>query len=329
MNKLRLAVTAFTLSTALYLGFVPLQSDGQSHKAHGETSPVAGQQAQPTPSLPQGDGIQQQDEFNLQVKTWIDSLSVQKGFNSWKTAVWSRYPLGPGTHGWIVLLQSSKQEELGYLVISATTDGKWSLTEYGVGPSPLFSMNSLYRSLVQQELIPDTYTFDQFIANSNILSALQRLYYSPLHAVWQVTIQADGQPIRYYLDAKTGEQLPLADDSFTKWLDPDSSATAFFKAPSDLIQEVELPSFDPFHNTYWLQGIPLEVVDFGHLQSALQQQASIAYVAKLFNKRITAPFAVTGYAVWSGSEQPFIRLEQEGARYIPLKELLDNGFFFP
>ncbi|MDF2669922.1 MAG: hypothetical protein K0R67_2228 [Paenibacillus sp.] len=328
MNKLRLAVTSLILGTALYAGLSSLQSRGKPLAVYGEASSATVTAPVPSPQYLIAVPAQDIDE---QIQRWIDSLSVQKGFEAWKKAKWTRYPLGPGSHGWIVILQTSEQEELGYLVVSATQDGQLALTEYGAGASPLFSMTTLYRTLMQQELIADSYTFEQFITSPPM--DIQRLYYSPLHAVWHIAADAGRQSVDYFLDAKTGEQLPLKDTSFSRWNTSEASGDSIvmtnLSGPSDLLQEVERPGFDPFHNTYWLQGKPLAIADLNQLHTALQQQDNIVYAAKLYNKQVLAPFAVIGYTLWSGSTQPFVRLEQEGSRYIPLQELLENGFFFP
>lgn len=324
MNKLRLAVTSLALGTALYLGLIPIHSEGKSptsleaasdvHLSAAATQPLAGVLAEP------------QDDLGNQVQSWIDALALQQGFETWNKAQWNKYPLGPGTHGWIVLLKQGK-EEVGYIVVSATPEGRWVLTEYGTGSSPLFSLNTLYRSLVQLELIPDSLDFFLFPASIPVL--IERLYHSPLHAVWQITTAADGPNGILYLDAKTGEQLPLSAKHFNRLL---PFKTDGLPASADSLQTPQailLPSFDPFHNTYWTHGKPLDVIDFPQLRTALQANSSITYVADLYDRSVLAPFAVTGYTDWVGLNSPFIGLEQEGMRYVPVRELFENGFFFP
>jgi hypothetical protein len=267
-----------------------------------------------------------QDDLGKQVQSWIDALSVQQGFETWNKAQWNKYPLGPGTHGWIVLMKQGK-EEVGYIVVSATPEGKWVLTEYGTGSSPLFSLNTLYRSLVQLELIPASLDFALFSARFPVL--VERLYYSPLHAVWQITTAADGTGSILYLDAKTGEQLPLSAKHFNRLLPFKTDGLPTSADALPIMQTTQLPSFDPFHNTYWTHGKPLDIADFPQLRTALQAKPSITYVADLYDRSVLAPFAVTGYTDWVGLGSPFIRVEQEGTRYVPIRELFENGFFFP
>ena len=120
-------------------------------------------------------------------------------------AKWNSYPLGPGTHGWVILF-SDQGREVGYMIVQATESGEFRLMEYGTGSSPLFSLTTLYRSLVQQELIPSTTLFEDFVQNETI--PFDRLYTSTLTSVWKVTLDDK----TYYLDAKSGELLPLTKD---------------------------------------------------------------------------------------------------------------------
>jgi len=290
---------------------------------------------QSVPSEQQAEHVQK-DKLDLLIKGWIKEISSQQEFSSWNDALYNRYPLGPGLHGWIVILHTTEQQELGYLVISATPDDKWILTEYGTGANPLFSLNTLYHSLMQQELIPESYSYELFlVALESELSAI-RMYYSPLHAIWHIQLSSSGlhseSDTSYYLDAKTGEMLPLNDDSFSQWSVADAPSEALISLqnrPDSLKLARSFPVFDPFFNTSWLQGKALSISHFDQLQTALHENQLITYVAKLFNKRLLAPYAVTGYAIWNDTDEPFIRLEQDGPRYIPLHELIAYGFFFP
>lgn len=323
MNKLRLAVTSLALGAVIFLSFTPFQSEG---KPLDNTTLTSADVRLSAPLSIPSTSVNQQDELGKMIQSWIDALSVQQGFEAWKTSVWNRYPLGPGTHGWIVLLKQGTQE-IGYIVVSATPEGSWVMTEYGTGSNPLFSLNTLYRSFVQLELIPDSYDSTSF--PTSVPVTIERLYHSPLHAVWQVKTAVDGPNGTLYLDATTGEQLPLSADSFNnmhlhRTVDLPADPTTL-----RMQQATVLPSFDPFHNTYWSHGKPLDIKNFAQLQISLEKDTSITYVADLFNKRVLAPFAVTGYTQWSGLDSPFIRLEQEGSRYIPIQELFENGFFFP
>ena len=91
--------------------------------------------------------------------------------------------------------------------------GGFRLTEYGTGKSPLFSLTTLYRSLIQQELIPSTTLYDDFVQNETIIE--DRLYMDTLTSVWKIVLGDE----TYYLDAKSGEVLPLTEDPMPRMRD--------------------------------------------------------------------------------------------------------------
>lgn len=325
MNKLRLAVASLALGAVLYMALAPVSSAGPtdtpSNAVPASPVPATGTNAQAR--------LAPQDDLIKQIQTWIDSMAVQTGFEAWKNAQWTHYALGPGTHGWVVILKQAGAE-VGYLVVSATPEGSWTLTEYGTGSSPLFSLTTLYRSLVQLALIADPIdpsSFETVTLPSDLV--IERLYHSPLHALWKVIPPAAGEAGTIYIDAKTGEQLPLSPDPWRRLPSPTATGLPADTAAPRIENALELEGFDPFHHTSWLRGTPLKLANFAQLQQALRSDSSVTYVADLYDRRVLAPFAVTGYAVWAGASVPFIRLEQEGSRYIPLQELFENGFFFP
>ena len=105
------------------------------------------------------------EQFDGTVNQWITELSEQEEFADWRsrTVEWNRQTLGPGLHGWIVLITDHGQE-LGYLVVTSDPANAYHLTEYGHGEYPLFSEHTLYHSLVQHELIDSSVSFEQFLA---------------------------------------------------------------------------------------------------------------------------------------------------------------------
>lgn len=259
--------------------------------------------------------------FEDQIEAWIRTLSDQQGFEAWKDARWTRHPLGPGTHGWLILLHKNGRE-IGYMVVGSTTDGKWSLTEYGVGENPLFSMKTLYRSLVQHELIDPSIDFFAYLQAAPLPP--ERVYYSPLHAVWKIAHGSEW----IYLDAKTGEWLPLSDPSFSSLQSPDHAELGLPIAGLSVKKALLLPTFDPFDDTDWITDKPIRFESAQHFAAALTADASpITYTANLYGKTVLAPFAATGFHDW-GAGVPYIVLEQEGARYIPYSLLTTFGDFY-
>jgi hypothetical protein len=265
------------------------------------------------PGIPEADNALTTAAFTDAVQQWIQRIGAEPGYDDWKQASWTRYPLGPGTHGWIVLIQS-EGKDIGYMVIhSADPDiaDKYQLAEYGKGGKPLFSLNTLYQSLVQLELIYTTYT-------------AERWYSDPMHAVW--IIQSNGS--LYYLDAKTGEQLPiqtlsLLENSFQI---PQPVVTSTF--PEHIIKKtLELPEFDPYNKLPWVQGNPTLFTSFAELASELQLQHKLTFTAELYEGHVLIVLPVTGFQQWSNDEA-YIRLEHEGQRFIPYSAITRIGKLF-
>jgi hypothetical protein len=70
--------------------------------------------------------------FEQAVNGWIAELSKQPELADWRHAKWRRQPLGPGMHGWIVLI-TEHEKTIGYLVVSIDDAGNFQLSEYGQG----------------------------------------------------------------------------------------------------------------------------------------------------------------------------------------------------
>lgn len=322
MHRWLLAVTALVLG----IGFMFFRAyDSAALQQKMETPPSAlavEPHGLPFEGLsPEPVTIDSNDAASLdaQIETWIRSLSAEEAFRHWQGARWSRYPLGPGMHGWLVLLHKDGKE-IGYLVVGATEDGKLRLTEYGAGDNPLFSMNTLYRSLIQHELIrPDT---DLALYLKSSPPPPERLYFGPLHAVWKLQHEREW----IYLDAKTGERLPLSAQSFLP-LQPFNPSAALPEAIPQLTRSIAISPFDPFDNTYWISDTPLPVASARDLLATIGAESPpVTFTANLYGKTVLVPLAVTGYHDWSGST-PYIRLEQEGERYVPFDVLLQYGSF--
>lgn len=246
------------------------------------------------------------------VNQWMKRIANEQGFESWKQASWTSYPLGPGTHGWIVLLKAGGNE-VGYMVIYAEDPkdpNKYRLAEYGRGSTPLFSLNTLYHSLVQLELIQSSYT-------------AERWYAGPLYAVWKVTSGTE----QYVIDAKSGEVLP---PSSSKQLEADLTEEYLSSVlpKHSITSSLQLAAFDPYDRLPWVKGTPVNFDSFKKLANALNNQTKLTYVAELYNGSVTVPLAVSGYQQWSNDEA-FLLLEQDGQRAIPYSVASKQGKLFP
>ncbi|MEF3303514.1 hypothetical protein [Paenibacillus sp. GYB003] len=321
MHRWLLAATAFVLGAGLLISRVSEIAASEQLETHSLAqtglsveSSVYAPGVRPgsdssTPPVPA--------DFDAQINGWIASLSAQDRFNDWNGAAWTRYPLGAGMHGWLILLRKDGSE-VGYLVVGAAEDGSLKLVEYGAGENPLFSMKTLYRSLIQGELIRSDITDTSAIPPISV----ERLYYSPLHAVWKAVL--DGQSI--YIDAVTGEQLPLSDAVFEP-LQPYRPNDSLASPASRMRQSSVQAPFDPYDNTYWITDSPMPVAGARELLADLHSAESpVLYKANLYGKKVLAPFAVTGYHDW-GPSGLYVGLEQQGARYVPFDVLPEHGTF--
>ncbi|KAI7246480.1 hypothetical protein KC345_g12063, partial [Hortaea werneckii] len=124
----------------------------------------------------------------------ISQLSADAPFKEWKNAGTEVYPLGPGTRSWLVNVMNGEQR-IGYLIISATDNSGYVLSEYGAGTYGLpYSMSELRQYLVQEGLLTSNYS------GTIGLSAL----YAPLLPVWKLTLENK----TIYLNASVLQVLP-------------------------------------------------------------------------------------------------------------------------
>ncbi|WNQ09690.1 hypothetical protein MJA45_18930 [Paenibacillus aurantius] len=259
-------------------------------------------------------------DFDKQVAEWIRSLSAEPGFEAWLGAKWERVPLGPGTHSWLVTVLGS-DGEAGYLVVHAAADGSLVLGEYGTGDKPLFSMRTLYQSMMQHALLPSSLTYEEFAGSTRYRK--ERMYLLGPESFWKVT---SGSEI-YYFDAKSGDRLL----DLTK-LNPGArqapeGGLVQSSRPAQVTGRLSLEAFDPFLLVRWVSGQPLAVTDPASLKKTLTASSSMTYNAKLFNNQALYPFAVTGYQEWSDATL-YVALDQEGTRYLPLSVLVTLGKFY-
>lgn len=261
--------------------------------------------------------LRSEASLSATINTWRAALALEKGFESWQTAIWHSYPLGPGTHGWVVIL-SEHGQDVGYMIVHATENGSFRLTEYGTGDNPLFSLTTLYRSLVQQELIPSSASYSDFVQNETLI--LDRLYMDALTAVWKITLEEQ----TYYLDAKSAELLPLKEDPTPRLKNDSPKATHL----SSRAQTVLFPAFDPYDRLHWIQGQPLLVTKLSELQDALNLQDQLTYVTELYDGQVTMPLAILGYQQWAVGDT-YLTLDHVGPRYVLLEAALKQGHIYP
>ncbi|TJY41344.1 hypothetical protein E5161_13050 [Cohnella pontilimi] len=247
-----------------------------------------------------------------QVTVWVSELSKRQPFTSWKTAASDIQALGPGTHSWLVLL-SANGKTVGYMVVQAAADGSFRLGEYGTGPAALFSETALKRTLKENGLLT---------SKSPSYMTVQKHYLHPFAAFWEVTIYSE----TYWLDAKTGELLPMNDKIFN--LQAKKTPVPVSAAGPGVSTSWLKSAFDPYERLPWLTGEkPFSVQDAAKLQTRIRSKQHLRYVSEPFGDAILYALPVTGFQRWTGGRLD-IALDMSGTRYIPLKTLTTLGRFY-
>jgi hypothetical protein len=253
-------------------------------------------------------GPTERQQLESQVDIWAQGLSARPGFERFAGAKAKIEPLGPGTHGWIVLFED-QGKTIGYMVVHAVREGGFALTEYGLGDAPLYSAHLLRQGLARLGLIGDD---EEGIGGA----AVERRYAHPLGAAWRVET-ADGI---FYLDAKTGEELP-ADDRFWNEAEREAAACLEERLPGgaqpagSLKRHAEAPAFDPYGRFPWITRQPLEWAD-ADIAALLGGGSELRLVAERFGGAFLYVLPVVAWHEWDDGTA-YIGVDQEGLRFMP------------
>ncbi|GIQ71307.1 hypothetical protein DUZ99_08400 [Xylanibacillus composti] len=245
---------------------------------------------------------------------WLKALSTEPRFQEWAHAARSISPIGPGTHGWVVML-SREQQEIGYLVVHADETGQLVLSEYGVGPHALFSMNVLKQQLLWNGLAERAGIMPGQLSTNQV-----RLHYwSPAEALFVIeTVEGS-----YTVNAKNGEwyELEPALQLVEKRGDISQKVPAVRHVheghaimPAS-IRSHHLPEFDAFERTLWLDGQELAPESFSELAAILDRGNRVIAATKAFDE-VWVTWPIVGYHLWDG-EIPYLIVLDEGERYVP------------
>ena len=243
-----------------------------------------------------------------QIGKWAHGLAARPGFERFAAARAKIEPLGPGTHGWLVLLEDN-DGTVGYMVVHALKGGGFALTEYGLGEAPLYSADRLREGLVRLGLAEDE-------GELPAESAVERRYAHPLGAVWRVET-GDGV---FYLDAKTGEELP-ADDRLWREEESDGEACLVSRLPGGarpsgrLAKHAESPPFDPYGRLPWITRQPLEWAK-ADIAARLEGGSELRLVAERFGGAFLYVLPIVAWHEWEDGTA-YIGVDQEGLRFIP------------
>ncbi|QYR23551.1 hypothetical protein KZ483_11910 [Paenibacillus sp. sptzw28] len=294
--------------------WVPLYAAVLLLLAGSQVSAAAGT----SPAIPQ----ELKSKLEIHVQSWIEMLSAQPQFQTWKKAAPVIVPIGPGQHGWLVSL-SVDRKPVGYMIVNALENGGFSLGEYGVGSHPAFDPNTLYQSLVRQGL------FDTYSDALKKPLKLERLYVHPLLAVWKWSAP-DGQ-IRY-LDAWSGEALPINNELWERQLTKQSFGPTQSTSGEE---ETKLSSshlnkaFDPYERMPWLTKSPLTHTQLSRLPELLDSKAEIRFTAELYDGTVLFVWPTIGYHRWN-NQTDYVAFEQDqgGTRFVPFNTISGGGRFY-
>lgn len=277
------------------------------------------------------------------VAGWIRAIAEQHKLIPWQSADFHIEPLGPGSHGWIVHVLE-QQSPVGYLIVTALEGGGYRLAEYGIGEQPIFHLERLRESLVQQKLIEPSTTVEELAAwlsfpgqpqvpqDENVLAEAQgqkklkieRHYLYPFAAYWKVHSEDWRQPV--YFDAITGEQYPLTKDPSSK---PQIKAEIDYQPTklSKLKDLMQLPKFDPYEDLGWIVEPPLRVRSIDDVIEPLRDKQRLTLTVELYDELVLLPYPIIGYAQWEQTET-YLLIYSEGLRYVPLIDAVGYGHIY-
>jgi len=262
----------------------------------------------------------------------VDQLSVHVPFTTWDEADLAFTPLGPGTHGWLVTITENGLPQ-GYMIISASEDGGYVLSEYGIGPTLPFSQAPLNERLAAEGLLKGGTTLPAG-------SIVRKLY--DASPVWQVELPGKKPLFFSALNSEPlPDHLPLARTSATSVSNSSlakgavvSSAAGTWKSATPSTSAVG--EQDPYDNLLWLASSPLEAENSTDLLYLLEERSSLIFRSAAHNAAFGSPFQLIGWQSWSSgnnenSSAVYVSVPMRNSdtlRYLPASRLLEDGVFY-
>jgi hypothetical protein len=269
-------------------------------------------------------------QVDKHIQLWIDTLAQDRKFSSWRDKTWRKLPIGPGQHGWVVMIEERDargklKSTLGYLVIGAAAEGGFRLLEYGRGGVPLFS-----EAMLKQVIAWEGPEGEKFSSKAKV----ERIYELPLQAYWKLSESG----VTATIDAKTGIWLPQRESSDPQTSKGGESAPTSEDYPlSNCIAHKTLITTDPELNLEWLDRPATPITQWQNLLPWMRnRQSKLIYVADLYDGEVMMPIGVAGYHWWKSTTPDrttkercdrFVILAHEGLRYIRLEPLIAHGKF--
>ncbi|MHA0857825.1 hypothetical protein [Paenibacillus sp. CMAA1364] len=260
-------------------------------------------------------------------KMIVQELSEQPIFTSWKKSTLEYFPLGPGTHSWLVTV-TMDQEEIGYLIFTAEDQKstKYVLSEYGLSPSLPYQSSALSEFLEDPAFIS---TNPKYLYPTSIQSL-----YSPMLPIWRLSF---GEQTTLYLNAITMDVLPWDD---THWNQLKSQSSTLqpkqflikekaFISKSGVSQQKQR---DPMANLQWITQPRLALFSDQEVVSYIHKHKPLIFSAPYHNDDLGAPFILSGFHKWTANLDPqqhiyYVDTGSIGHRYLPLTLLRSKGQF--
>lgn len=230
-------------------------------------------------------------------------LAMDEPFRAWQGATFGYHPLGPGSHGWLVLVKNGEVQH-GYMVISVSEQGAYTLSEYGAGIDNLpYSLNDLRRFLAQHGLIATLSEPFEYSA-----------CYAPMLPYWRVKLAGE----TFYISALDPEWLPWDGQREAQALagtisgaivqEPSAAATPSVPAPALLAEGQDGTATPPQNlqagpasDLLWLTAAPLPELPATDAAAELAAQTPFFRSAGK-NDLYAAPFALSGGQLWAAPQ---------------------------
>ncbi|WP_438349821.1 hypothetical protein ACP8HI_03885 [Paenibacillus sp. FA6] len=296
--------------------FVVKKTTVQSPNEPSDWAVTTGQSSIPAPSV-----------LKTLTETVVEQLSEQASFASWKNSELGYFPLGPGTHSWLVTV-SMNQQELGYLIFTAEDSDTqaYILSEYGRSPSVPYDLTSLHQTLMQSDIISSS---SKYAYPTNI-----EPLYAPLLPLWKISF---GNYETLYLNALTMDVLPW-DESHLKKLNLQTSMldTAHFTEQdysfTSAAAVARQGERDPLANLMWITTPRLSLLSDDDIVNYINNDNNLIFTAPYHNDDVGGPFAVSGFQKWTSSKATpqqtiYVGTGLSGQRYLPLSLLRSKGEF--
>ncbi|MCK6074178.1 hypothetical protein [Paenibacillus silvae] len=248
--------------------------------------------------------------------------------SDWLAAKLDYYPLGPGTHGWFVQASIS-DKRVGYMIISVTTLGELTLSEYGQGEQALYDNELLGQALERLHL-------KQAIVQA-AGGKITAHYAPPLLAYWKLEYPNQDA---LYVDASNGDLLPghtllqLENNAppsswgAGKLLEPQHNSAGTVVRTNQVYTH---PAFDPSLQLAWLTSEPLQPA---HIEKYLQnkQNEALVFSAGERNLFYGGPLPVSAHQWWHQDSDSILYVALGGThsvqRFVPFNTLRNDGHFY-